>query len=165
MHSVYYKLALRPSEALLDGKAETQTPCLAVVLCYYNSLLNWFPSARGDIQNCLAGLSVLAGMRTLSRVRRTINADPSHVCVSFFACFSRHISQTQSFQEKRHIYSHVLVSRKLLISLDDRLIACIYSSTRSTLAKVGFLACFHAISLERSRFRKNAQFKSKILQP
>ena len=36
---------------------------------------------------------------------------------------------------------------------------------RSTLAKVGFLACLHAISLERSRFRKNAQLKSKISQP
>ena len=36
---------------------------------------------------------------------------------------------------------------------------------RSTLAKVGFLSCLHAISLERSRFRKNAQLKSKISQP
>ena len=26
-----------------------------------------------------------------------------------------------------------------------------------TLTKVGFLACFHAVSLERSRFRENAQ--------
>ena len=32
----------RSSEALLDGKAETQTPYLAVdVLCCQNSLLNW----------------------------------------------------------------------------------------------------------------------------
>ena len=32
-----------------------------------------------------------------------------------------------------------------------------------TLTKVGFLACLHALSLERSRFRENAQFKSQSL--
>ena len=34
-----------------------------------------------------------------------------------------------------------------------------------TPTKVGFLVCLHAKSLERSRFRKNAQLQSKISQP
>ena len=33
-----------------------------------------------------------------------------------------------------------------------------HAPEKHALAKVGFLACFHAIYLERSRFRKNAQF-------
>ena len=44
--------------------------------------------------------------------------------IGFFACFSRHISQTQSFQQNCHIVFHALVALKLLVSLISRLVAC-----------------------------------------
>ena len=42
----------------------------------------------------------------------------------FLACFSRHISRTQSFQQNRHITFLALVALKLLVSLISRLVAC-----------------------------------------
>ena len=44
--------------------------------------------------------------------------------IGFFACFSRHISRTQSFQQNRHIVFLALVALKLLVSLISRLVAC-----------------------------------------
>ena len=87
----------RSSEALLDGKAEIQTPCLAVVVCCQNSLLH-------EIK----------------------------------------------LPEERH--STKLLARPLLQVCTRSM----WTHPRS----VSFLACLHAISLERSRFRKNAQLKS-----
>ena len=43
--------------------------------------------------------------------------------IGFFACFSRHISRTQSFQQNRHIVFLALVALKLLVSLINRLVA------------------------------------------
>ena len=37
--------------------------------------------------------------------------------IGFFACFSRHISRTQSFQQNRHIIFVALVALRLLVSL------------------------------------------------
>ena len=44
--------------------------------------------------------------------------------IGFFACFSRHISRTQSFQQNRHVVFLALVALKLLVSLISRLVAC-----------------------------------------
>ena len=44
--------------------------------------------------------------------------------IGFFACFLRHISRTQSFQQNRHIIFLALVALKLLVSLISRLVAC-----------------------------------------
>ena len=44
--------------------------------------------------------------------------------IGFFACFSHHISRTQSFQQNRHIIFLALVALKLLVSLISRLVAC-----------------------------------------
>ena len=44
--------------------------------------------------------------------------------IGFFACFSRHISRTQLFQQNRHIIFLALVALKLLVSLISRLVAC-----------------------------------------
>ena len=41
-----------------------------------------------------------------------------------FSLFSRHISRTQSFQQKRHIIFLALAALKLLVSLISRLVAC-----------------------------------------
>ena len=45
--------------------------------------------------------------------------------IGFFACFSRHISRTQSFQQNRHIIFLALVQAlKLLVSFISRPVAC-----------------------------------------
>ena len=44
--------------------------------------------------------------------------------IGFLACFSRHISRMQSFQQNRHIVFPALVALKLLVSLISRLVAC-----------------------------------------
>ena len=44
--------------------------------------------------------------------------------IGFFACFSRHISRTLSFQQNHHISFLALVALKLLVSLISRLVAC-----------------------------------------
>ena len=44
--------------------------------------------------------------------------------IGFFACFSRHISRMQSFQQNRHILFLALVALKLLVSLICRTVAC-----------------------------------------
>ena len=44
--------------------------------------------------------------------------------IGFFACFSRHISRTQSFQQNRHISFLALVVLKLLVSFISRLVVC-----------------------------------------
>ena len=44
--------------------------------------------------------------------------------IGFFACFSRHIYRTQSFQQNRHITFLALVALKLLVSLISRFVAC-----------------------------------------
>ena len=44
--------------------------------------------------------------------------------IGFFACISRRISRTQSFQQNRHISFLALVALKLLVSLISRLVAC-----------------------------------------
>ena len=44
--------------------------------------------------------------------------------IGFLACFSRHISRTQSFQQICHISFLALVALKLLVSLISRLVAC-----------------------------------------
>ena len=44
--------------------------------------------------------------------------------IGFFACFSRHISRTQSFQRNRYIIFLALVALKLLVLLIRRLVAC-----------------------------------------
>ena len=41
-----------------------------------------------------------------------------------FRLFSRHISGTQSFQENRHVFIHLLVVHNPLVPLIARLIAC-----------------------------------------
>ena len=115
----------RPSEALFDGKAETQTPCLAVVLCCQNSLLNWLsieikpPKER---HSKLLGLSI----RSCRYAHGPCAAPTRPRSVSFFAWFSHHIFQTQSFQEKCHVHFHVLVALKLLVPLNGRRIVCMY---------------------------------------
>ena len=44
--------------------------------------------------------------------------------IDCFACFSRHISRTQLFQQNRHIIFLALVALKLLVLLISRLVAC-----------------------------------------
>ena len=41
-----------------------------------------------------------------------------------FSLFSRHISQTQSFQQNRYFNFRALVALKMLVSLISRLVAC-----------------------------------------
>ena len=44
--------------------------------------------------------------------------------IGFFACFSRHTSRTQSFQQNCHVIFLALVALKLLVSLISHLVAC-----------------------------------------
>ena len=41
-----------------------------------------------------------------------------------FACFSSHISGTQSFQENRHVFIHLLIVHNPLVPLIGRLVVC-----------------------------------------
>ena len=84
--------------------------------------------------------------------------------VSFFAWFSRHIFRTQSFQEKRHVYFHVLVALKLLVLLDDHRIACI--QCHSIDARESWLFSLSSRHISRTQsFQEKRPIKSKISQP
>ena len=50
--------------------------------------------------------------------------EATHYAYRLFSLFSRHISQTQSFQQNRHIIFPALVAPNLLVSLISRLVAC-----------------------------------------
>ena len=66
-------------------------------------------------------------LRNLIRPQCAERAKPGRVLImhiGFFACFSRHISRTQSFQQNRHIIFLALVALKLLVSLISRPVAC-----------------------------------------
>ena len=66
-------------------------------------------------------------LRNLIRPRCAERAKPGRVLfmhIGFFACFLRHISRTQSFQQNRHIIFLALVALKLLVSLISRSVAC-----------------------------------------
>ena len=97
--------------------------------------------------------SVLAGMRTLSRVRASDGRvrDQCRPVPDLLAWFSRHIFQTQSFSGKTpRLFSCPCSAEAAGTAGWRRRIACMYL--------VGFLACLHAISLKR---RKNAQFNQR----
>ena len=67
-------------------------------------------------------------LSNLIRLRCTKQAKPGRgkpvliMHIGLFACFSRHISRTQSFQQNRHIHFLALVALKLLVSLISRLV-------------------------------------------
>ena len=67
-------------------------------------------------------------LRNLIRPRCAERAKPGRgkpvliMHIGFFACFSRHISRTQSFQQNHHIIFLALVA--LLVSFISRLVAC-----------------------------------------
>ena len=68
-------------------------------------------------------------LRNLIRPRCAERAKPGRgkpvliMHIGFLACFSRHISRTQSFQQNRHIIFPALVALNLLVSLISRLVA------------------------------------------
>ena len=67
-------------------------------------------------------LSNLIRPRCADRLN-AVEAIQCSLCNIGFRLFSRYISQTQSFQQNRHIVFHALVALKMLVSLISRLVA------------------------------------------
>ena len=78
--------------------------------------------ARLDLDTCTYPLNNLIRPRCAERAKPGRGKPVQLIMhIGFFACFSCHISRTQSFQQNRHI---IFVALKLLVSLISRPVAC-----------------------------------------
>ena len=102
--------------------------------------MGWAKQRRPPMLSSQASCVIMSGFRAaldldtyplsnLIRPRCAERAKPGRgkpvliMHIGFFACFSRHISRTQSFQQNRHIIFLALVALKLLVSFISRLVA------------------------------------------
>ena len=126
---------------------------------------SWDKTAKGKTQNCLPVRSCrYAHAITRARQRRTrarsMPTRPRSV-------FTPYLSNTVVLGKTPRLFSCPCSAEAAGTAGWRRRIACMYlvSLDRRSRKLAFYIACLHAISLERSRFRKNAQLKWKISQP
>ena len=106
---------------LIDGMGQA-TPSATYLSCSAHRLA--VSGFRAGLDLDTYPLSDLIRPRCAERAKPGRGKPVLIMHIGFFACFSRHISRTQSFQQNCHFIFIALVALKLLVSLISRPVAC-----------------------------------------